>query len=162
MLIRLVGKGNRERPIFVGAKAARRSTDTSTTPGPSTARPTPRRCGSVRGRLAPSGITQLVKTRGERAGIERLHPHAFRHAWAHANVARGMQEGESHHPPRGTIQPRGNLGKRGRLGPGVHWKPSATTLAEALEVAIETLYYGLGGTDVITAVVDDFPHPLRR
>ena len=53
-------------------------------------------------------------------------------------------------------QPRGNLGNRGRLGPGVHWKPSATTLAEALEVAIETLYYGVGGTDVITAVVDDF------
>jgi truncated hemoglobin YjbI len=29
-------------------------------------------------------------------------------------------------------------------------------LAEALEVAIETLYDGLGGTDAITAVVDDF------
>jgi truncated hemoglobin YjbI len=29
-------------------------------------------------------------------------------------------------------------------------------LAEALEVAMETLYDRLGGTDAITAVVDDF------
>ena len=52
-------------------------------------------------------------------------------------------------------RPRGNVGKRGRLGPGVHWKPSATTLAGALEVAIETLYDRLGGTEAITDLVDE-------
>jgi integrase len=36
----------------------------------------------------------MVRSRGEAAGIEGLHPHAFRHAWAHANLAQGMQEGE--------------------------------------------------------------------
>jgi site-specific recombinase XerD len=94
-LIRVLGKGGRERPIYVGAKAAkgldryiydqRAKHRLAATPwlwlGP-------------RGRLTPSGITQLVKTRGEEAGIDGLHPHAFRHAWAHANLARGMQEGE--------------------------------------------------------------------
>ena len=36
----------------------------------------------------------MVRTRGEAAGLRGLHPHAFRHAWAHANLAHGMQEGE--------------------------------------------------------------------
>jgi site-specific recombinase XerD len=94
-LIRVVGKGNRERPIYVGAKATkaldryiydyRAKHALANTPslwlGP-------------RGRMTPSGITQMVRTRGDQAGIERLHPHAFRHAWAHANLSRGMQEGE--------------------------------------------------------------------
>jgi site-specific recombinase XerD len=94
-LIQVVGKGNRERPIYVGAKATKaidryvfdhrrkhRLADTAWLwLGP-------------RGRMTSSGVSQMIKTRGEEAGIDGLHPHAFRHAWAHANLARGMQEGE--------------------------------------------------------------------
>jgi site-specific recombinase XerD len=94
-LIRVIGKGNRERPIYVGAKAAKaldryifdqrarhRFSDSQWL------------WLAPRGRLTSSGIAQLIKARGDQAGIGGLHPHAFRHAWAHTNLARGMQEGE--------------------------------------------------------------------
>ena len=94
-LIRVVGKGNRERPIYVGAKAAK-ALDRYIFDHRSKHRmaDAPWLWLGPRGRLTESGIAQLIRTRGEQAGIARLHPHAFRHAWAHTNLARGMQEGE--------------------------------------------------------------------
>jgi site-specific recombinase XerD len=95
LLIRVVGKGNRERPIWVGAKAAK-ALDRYIFDHRSKHRmaDAPWLWLGPRGRLTASGIAQLIRTRGEQAGITGLHPHAFRHAWAHANLARGMQEGE--------------------------------------------------------------------
>lgn len=46
-----------------------------------------------RGRLTDTGIEQVVKRRGEQAGL-RLHPHLFRHTFAHMQLADGMQEGD--------------------------------------------------------------------
>lgn len=40
-----------------------------------------------RGRLLDSGVQQLLKRRGRRAGIEGLHPHRFRHTFAHQWLA---------------------------------------------------------------------------
>lgn len=37
----------------------------------------------LRGRLTDSGIAQVVRNRGQRAGIAGLHPHELRHAWRH-------------------------------------------------------------------------------
>jgi site-specific recombinase XerD len=37
----------------------------------------------LRGRLTDSGIGQLVRGRGQLAGIAGLHPHELRHAWRH-------------------------------------------------------------------------------
>lgn len=37
----------------------------------------------LRGRLTDSGIGQLVRSRGQLAGISGLHPHELRHAWRH-------------------------------------------------------------------------------
>lgn len=46
-----------------------------------------------KGRLRETGLAELVRLRGRQAGIgEHLHPHAFRHAYAHAMLAGGMQE----------------------------------------------------------------------
>ena len=46
-----------------------------------------------RGRLTDTGIEQVVKRRGRQAGVD-VHPHAFRHTFAHLMLAEGMQEGD--------------------------------------------------------------------
>jgi site-specific recombinase XerC len=45
------------------------------------------------GKLGDTGVAQVVKRRGQQAGL-KLHPHLFRHSWAHAMLASGMQEGD--------------------------------------------------------------------
>ncbi len=47
-----------------------------------------------RGRLTDSGIAQLVRDRGLRTGIANLHPHDFRHAATHHELAAGMNEAD--------------------------------------------------------------------
>lgn len=46
------------------------------------------------GRLTSTGIGQLVRRRGREAGLANLHPHLFRHTYAHSMLADGMQEGD--------------------------------------------------------------------
>jgi len=46
-----------------------------------------------KGRLTESGLAELVRDRGIQAGLPgRVHPHLFRHAYAHMMLAGGMQE----------------------------------------------------------------------
>jgi integrase len=47
-----------------------------------------------KGRMTPSGITQMVRRRGAEAGIAGLHPHQLRHSFAHAWLADGGNEGD--------------------------------------------------------------------
>jgi site-specific recombinase XerD len=48
-----------------------------------------------KGRLQETGLADLVAQRGREAGLaERLHPHAFRHYYAHSMLAAGMQESD--------------------------------------------------------------------
>lgn len=46
-----------------------------------------------KGRLTETGVEQMVKRRGAEAGLE-IHPHLFRHRFAHSMLAEGMQEGD--------------------------------------------------------------------
>lgn len=94
-LIRVVGKGGRERPIYIGAKAVT-ALDRYLFDHRAKHRLAAQRWLWLgpKGRFTPSGMAQMVRTRGEASDIIGLHPHAFRHAWAHANLAQGMQEGE--------------------------------------------------------------------
>jgi site-specific recombinase XerD len=57
---------------------------------------TPRLWLGSRGRpaLAADGVDAMLKRRGADAGIRDLHPHAFRHTWAHAFRAAGGNEGD--------------------------------------------------------------------
>lgn len=45
-----------------------------------------------RGPMSPDGARERVRLRGEQAGIEGLHPHAFRHLFAHDYLMEGGQE----------------------------------------------------------------------
>lgn len=46
-----------------------------------------------RGRLTETGVEQLVKRRGRLAGVD-VHPHQFRHTFAHMYLADGGNEGD--------------------------------------------------------------------
>ena len=47
-----------------------------------------------KGPLSESGIAQMLKRRGRRAGIDSVHPHRFRHTFAHQWLAGGGNEGD--------------------------------------------------------------------
>jgi len=47
-----------------------------------------------RGRMQSNGIYQMVVRRCEDAGIERVHPHMFRHTFAHQYLRAGGAEGD--------------------------------------------------------------------
>jgi len=46
----------------------------------------------LRGRLTDSGIVQVLRRRCREAGIAQLHPHQFRHTWAHLWLSAGGTE----------------------------------------------------------------------
>jgi site-specific recombinase XerD len=48
----------------------------------------------VKGPLTDGAILQMLRRRGAAAGIERLHPHQFRHTYAHLWLADGGTEGD--------------------------------------------------------------------
>ncbi len=45
-----------------------------------------------RGRLTPDGVRDIVKIRGGPAGVEGVHPHRFRHSFAHDFLLSGGGE----------------------------------------------------------------------
>lgn len=86
------GKGNKVRPVYFGARTAR-----------AVDRYIRLRRGhrwahldalflTQRGALSPDGARERMKVRGAQAGIEDLHPHRFRHTFAHDFLMSGGQE----------------------------------------------------------------------
>ncbi len=49
------------------------------------------------GPMTPSGVYQIVRDRAVEAGIGPVHPHMFRHSWAHLFRAAGGQEDDLMH-----------------------------------------------------------------
>jgi site-specific recombinase XerD len=47
-----------------------------------------------KGRLSDSGVLQMIRRRGEDAGLGPIHPHQLRHSFAHAWLASGGNEGD--------------------------------------------------------------------
>lgn len=86
------GKGNKIRPIYFGARTTR-ALDRYLR-----ARSRERWAHldalfiTQRGPLSPDGARDRMTVRGAQAGIEDLHPHRFRHTWAHDFLMNGGQE----------------------------------------------------------------------
>ncbi len=47
-----------------------------------------------RGRLTDNGLRQMIHRRQEEAGVARIHPHMFRHTFAHNYLKNGGSEGD--------------------------------------------------------------------
>jgi site-specific recombinase XerD len=47
-----------------------------------------------KGRLSDSGVLQMIRRRGEQAGLGQIHPHQLRHSFAHEWLANGGNEGD--------------------------------------------------------------------
>ena len=90
----VTGKGRRIRSVPLGDKAwaaldrylrARRS---------HTFAKDPALWLGVKGALTRSGVAQMLERRCDDIGIERIHPHQFRHTFAHQWLADGGAEGD--------------------------------------------------------------------
>ncbi|MFO8075710.1 MAG: tyrosine-type recombinase/integrase [Egibacteraceae bacterium] len=47
-----------------------------------------------KGAMTANGVAQMVRRRGREAGVDGLHPHRFRHAFAHEWLSQGGSEGD--------------------------------------------------------------------
>jgi site-specific recombinase XerD len=90
MTLTVLGKGERLRLLPIGAKTtkaidrylrARRSE-------------VPLLWLGGKGAMTASGIAQMLRRRGNQAGIGHIHPHQFRHTFAHRWLAAEGQEGD--------------------------------------------------------------------
>jgi site-specific recombinase XerD len=88
--------GPRHRAVPLGVKAARALDRYLRERRRHPYADTPRLWLGSRGRpaLEADGVDAMLKRRGAEAGIRDLHPHAFRHTWAHAFRAAGGNEGD--------------------------------------------------------------------
>jgi len=93
-LIRVMGKGRRERTVYVGAKAVKALDRYVRLRGRHPFAHLPWLWLSRKGHLTDSGVSQAIRERGAAAGLPGLHAHQFRHSYAHAMLAAGMQEGD--------------------------------------------------------------------
>ena len=91
--LRVTGKGDRTRLVGMGAQTVRAVDRYLRARSKATGSASRALWLGRKGPLRESGLAELVRDRGREAGIPgRLHPHMFRHAYAHSMLAAGMQE----------------------------------------------------------------------
>lgn len=90
----VLGKGRRPRVCPFGRKTAKAIDRYLRVRGRHGAAETEWLWLGKRGRLTDTGVEQVVKRRAAQAGLVGVHPHLFRHSYAHAMLADGMAEGD--------------------------------------------------------------------
>ncbi len=93
-LLRVIGKGRRERVLPVGAKTVKALDRYIRKRSQHPASGEPWLWLGRKGRMTESGIFQTVRRRGQQAGLGELHPHQLRHTFAHHWLADGGTEGD--------------------------------------------------------------------
>ncbi len=88
----VTGKGNKVRPVYFGARTTRAIDRYLRERRSHRLAHDPALLLSQRGRLSPDGVRDALRVRGLAAGIDNLHPHRFRHTWAHDYLLAGGQE----------------------------------------------------------------------
>lgn len=90
----VMGKGRRPRASPFGNKTAKAIDRYLRVRGTNAAHSEPWLWLGQRGRLTDTGVEQVVKRRAKEAGLAGVHPHLFRHTYAHEMLSAGMQEGD--------------------------------------------------------------------
>jgi site-specific recombinase XerD len=92
-LIKVTGKGSRIRSVPIGTQTVRALDRYQRARGKHPKVDLACLWIGKKGRLTESGLAQLVHERGVQAGLPgRVHPHMFRHAYAHMMLSGGIQE----------------------------------------------------------------------
>jgi site-specific recombinase XerD len=90
----VLGKGRRPRVVAFGRKVAKALDRYARMRGRHNEAATPWLWLGRKGRLTETGIAQMLRRRAVQAGIPDLHPHLFRHTFAHQWLAEGGSEGD--------------------------------------------------------------------
>jgi site-specific recombinase XerD len=90
----VMGKGRRPRACPFGRKTAQALDRYLRVRGRHTYAETEWLWLGKQGRLGETGVEQVVKRRGREAGLPGVHPHIFRHTYAHLYLADGGNEGD--------------------------------------------------------------------
>ena len=88
----VTGKGSKVRPVYFGARTARALDRYKRERARQRHAHLAAFFLSQRGALSPDGVRELVQVRGRLAGVDDLHPHRFRHTFAHDFLINGGQE----------------------------------------------------------------------
>lgn len=90
----VLGKGRRPRTIAMGRKATQAIDRYIRVRGKHTEARGPWLWLGRKGRLTDTGIAQMLRRRALEAGIGDIHPHLFRHTFAHEWLVAGGAEGD--------------------------------------------------------------------
>jgi site-specific recombinase XerD len=90
----VTGKGRRPRTVAFGRKVAQALDRYARVRGQHADGGSPALWLGRKGRLTSTGIAQMLKRRARQAGIGEIHPHLFRHTFAHQWLAEGGSEGD--------------------------------------------------------------------
>jgi len=94
-LLRVMGKGRRERVLPIGAKTVKALDRYLRLRARRHAAATEWLWLSNKGgNLTDSGVAQVLRRRGREAGLGDLHPHQLRHTFAHTWLSHGGNEGD--------------------------------------------------------------------
>jgi site-specific recombinase XerD len=93
-VLRVMGKGPRQRLLPIGAKTAKALDRYLRKRVQSPQSSLPWLWVGKKGRLTDSGIRQMVWQRSREAGIGRIHPHQLRHTFAYQWLEAGGSEGD--------------------------------------------------------------------
>jgi site-specific recombinase XerD len=90
----VLGKGRRPRTVAFGRKVAKALDRYARVRGRHSDAETPWLWVGRKGRLTETGVAQMLRRRAAQAGIPDLHPHLFRHTFAHQWLSQSGSEGD--------------------------------------------------------------------